>query len=1167
MLLRQRIFVALVAGNILCATLYALDSPKSFNSAGLVFRIGAADGSSAEFSQKEPDVQAPFVIGQSTAGKHWYATQPAVQTADLKKDATHGAASPRVIKFLIGRDPLGTYTLKLPLLFEAKSVPAMRVAIDGKAGIFYPSPRLDPRDGDITSVNYPGYSSAEIVFTFPASYLHRGDNEITLQAVEAGDEPNPGAALRYDAIELDWNGPAAVMPKSSVRIEPTVFFRRQGGGDQEMIDVILRDTLGLHHGGSVTLALGKKTYRQTVENSQDFGDYKAVFAVDDYLPHTTARVEWNRTVHAEEVISPKKKWTVFIVPHVHLDVGFTNSQPAVAEIQARILDEAMDIEEKHPDFRYSTDGEWNLEQFMRSRSDVDKQRLISAVRRHKIFVPAQYVNLLTGFPTAETLIRSLYPSANFSRTYGTPFNYANITDVPSYSWSYASVLAAAGIKDFIAGSNNHRAPVLVQGHLNEQSPFLWEAPDGRKVLFWYSRSYGQVTKLFGISPPLVASGQDTLPLFLQQYERPDYRASAAIVFGSQGENRDLYSAQADLAERWNSKWAYPRLQLSGFYEALETIRQELGDRIPTIRGDGGPYWELGIGSDAYYAAMERQTESRALSAEKLSTLASLLDPRLVGDKGEVDSLWSSMLLMDEHTWGPSDSVSDPNGMQATQQLATKDSFAVRAQELVDDLIYKGMTNISESIATGRNSIVVFNTLNWTRSGLVDFDLKKGSEIVDPSSGNVVPVEVIRPESHLDHVRFVADNVPAFGYKVFSLRSATGAAAPGKPTGSTTLESPYYRVKLDPSSGAVKSIYDKELHRELVNQQSSYRFGQYLYALDMNAAGDRNITWFRGGLDLQVYPARNGRLISTTHTSYGWEAKLESTSTNTPAIHTEIRLFEHEKKIELIEDVEKEPSLAKEAAYFAFPFAISKPKFRYEIQTTSVDPATDMYPGAGHEWFSVQHWVSVQGDDLAATVMPLDVPLVTLGDIDRGRWPDSFGDRPATIFSFAMNNYWEDNYRASQGGKFRFRYVITSSQSFSEGKLSRNGWAEATPLELDRLNSNERSRGGVIPLENTQSSLLDVDDPTLVCETWKAAEDGNGTILRFVDLGGATRPVTIRFPRFHLTSAWRTDAVERNESQLAVDEGGHDLNVVVHPHEIVTLRITIDGPGSTEALVH
>jgi hypothetical protein len=109
----------------------------------------------------------------------------------------------------------------------------------------------------------------------------------------------------------------------------------------------------------------------------------------------------------------------------------------------------------------------------------------------------------------------------------------------------------------------------------------------------------------------------------------------------------------------------------------------------------------------------------------------------------------------------------------------------------------------------------------------------------------------------------------------------------------------------------------------------------------------------------------------------------------------------------------------------------------------VDPAKDMYPGAGHEWFSIQHWISVQQDGLSATVMPLDAPLATFGDINRGEWPTEFGLRAGNIFSYAMNNYWHTNYRAAQGGHFRFRYVITSATHTDAAALGRMGWESDT----------------------------------------------------------------------------------------------------------------------------
>ena len=227
------------------------------------------------------------------------------------------------------------------------------------------------------------------------------------------------------------------------------------------------------------------------------------------------------------------------------------------------------------------------------------------------------------------------------------------------------------------------------------------------------------------------------------------------------------------------------------------------------------------------------------------------------------------------------------------------------------------------------------------------------------------------------------------------------------------------MTLDPATGAVRSIYDKQLRRELVDQQSLYRFGQYLYVSGGDQSPNTILQYSRlfPKPKLQVHPAQDGRLVSVKRTPDGWVARMESQNTNTPAITSEIRLFDHEKKIELVENVEKKEVNTKEAVYFAFPFAMDHPQFQYEIQTGVVDPARDMYPGAGLEWFSVQHWVSVEQDGISATVMPLDASLVTLGDINRGAWPTQFGQRPGTIFSYVMNNYWDTNYRGGPGRTF------------------------------------------------------------------------------------------------------------------------------------------------------
>ena len=152
------------------------------------------------------------------------------------------------------------------------------------------------------------------------------------------------------------------------------------------------------------LTISGRHYRQAIVGKEDFGEERLEFAL-----------RWNVDGHPrskKELIDPAKKWTLYMVPHIHLDVGYTDYQAKVAAIQSRVIDEALEITGKHPDFRFSLDGEWSLEQFLKTRTPAEQKAAITAIQNEHLFVPAQYASLLTGFPTAETLIqRQLQPRA------------------------------------------------------------------------------------------------------------------------------------------------------------------------------------------------------------------------------------------------------------------------------------------------------------------------------------------------------------------------------------------------------------------------------------------------------------------------------------------------------------------------------------------------------------------------------------------------------------------------------------------------------------------------------------------------------------------------------------------------------------------------------------
>lgn len=1110
---------------------------------GVIFMLGRFDGSSQEFNGGSPGSDVRVPVSEHSDPSLWYSFQPvsgSLSTGPI-------AGRPRSVTFSLTEQPAEFYTLKVSLLIEHASVPALRVSINGSQGMLYLSPQLDSRVGDGGAVSFPSFAQATVVVEVPGALLHRGQNEISFSVVDEDHAHHvPDAGLNYDAISLSAGAPINGI---GARVQPTVFYKRIAGRLEEAVNVVVPASQS--SAGTATLTIHGKRFPIVFPQGAGWGERNARLYVPAFDADTAAALSLNASDGAARTLNytlqPAKRWTVYIVPHVHLDIGYTDFQAKVASVQGRVIDEALDLIANHPDFRFSMDGMWSLDQFLSTRTPADIARAVAAMKAKELFVPADYSNELTGFASTEALIRSLYPSANFSREHNTPLNYASITDVPSYSWSYASILAAAGIHELVAGSNNGRAPVLLRGHLDEQSPFYWEGPDGKRVLMWYSRHYHQMWTIFGL-PPLIDAGEETLPLFLQMYGRPTYKASSTIVYGSQVENTDLYPQQADLVQQWNQHYAYPHLEYSGFHHALTSVAAEFHGELATVRGDGGPYWEDGIAADAYYAAMERENEVRALSAEKLSTIDALVNPRMAVDRRSFSALWKDIVLMDEHTWLSAESYSDSVADQATVQLGAKDERAMDAHHMTDWLMRRSMANLADSIDTPPGSLIVFNTLNWARSGLVSVDIRRGMHLVDPDTKQDVAETVTDHGENTQRVNFWADSIPAVGYKTYLMEDGPGSSLPAASTSSSVLENQYYRLTLDPSTGAVRSLYDKQLRHEIVSQESPYRFGEYLY---VSKSAEHPFA---------IQGARAGRLMSLEQTTEGPTATIESTDVNTPKIVSTITLASHSKQVLFDIEIDKRPTKQDEAVYIAFPFAMAHPEFRYEIQNGVVDPAHDMYPGAGYDWFSVQHWAGVQQDGVAAAVMPLDASLMTFGDITRLKFPSSFGTRPGTIFSYVMNNYWHTNYRAEQGGHFRFRYVVTSGSTLEAPALSRTGWEAMTPFEVDEVTGSDKAvtrHSSAGP----EGSFLQADDPALVLETWKPAEDGRGTILRFVDLGGRARKVHVRLPEGSIEHAWLDDALERDQSFVECTDA-HTVTFPVMPHSIVTLRVLRVGLKST-----
>ena len=96
-----------------------------------------------------------------------------------------------------------------------------------------------------------------------------------------------------------------------------------------------------------------------------------------------------------------------------------------------------------------------------------------------------------------------------------------------------------------------------------------------------------------------------------------------------------------------------------------------------------------------------------------------------------------------------------------------------------------------------------------------------------------------------------------------------------------------------------------------------------------------------------------------------------------------------------------------------------------------------------------------------------------------------------------------------------------------------------------------------PLDSAQGSFVQVDQPNVVLVTWKMAEDGDGTVLRFLEVGGQANSVEVQTPRLDVKSAWSSDALERK--QAALETSAHGFRFSIKPFQIVTVRV--DGSGN------
>lgn len=858
-------------------------------------------------------------------------------------------------------------------------------------------------------------------------------------------------------------------------------------------------------------------------------------------------------------LTPAKRWTLYWLSTNHTDIGYTDLQERCLEIHRRNLDAALSRLTRDPDYRWSAECALQIISYVENRDPERAQALIQALRDGKIGFQALFANLLTGLLDHETAARMVWPAGVFARENGLGFVSAQITDVPGQIPTFPMILAASGVKYLASGPNPDRAvPLLPEsegvenGLTGPWTPYpqlyWWESPDGSRVLHWRNHHYGDALR-FGFHLGTAEMGRRlsdwllTNPVFLS----PDWPYDVALLYGAQWDNAPVDERMIANMEDFNRRFAYPRIVPGRAEDFFRDVESRYGTRIPVRRGDTGLYWEDGAASTALELAMFR----RAQLALRTADLLALWDDRTESDDGraarvatrasERRAAWRDALLFGEHTWGAAESSDAPDARQTVEQWEYKRRFVLGAGAAAESQITDALTRLAAGQDRGRWR-VAFNGGSWNRTDVARIPGGAGKGWT--AAGVDVPSVDLADGDALA----LLPNVPALGY--LALSEADHAARPPMDEGSAMdATAGGFRIRIDQTSGAVVSFSGPD-GRERVKPSGWSGLNQPVYV----TGGERSALWSSGDRRTVANPptldVAQATLVSARRErlpGIGVRLVIERRLKGFTALTSTVTLYDALPWVDFENRLEKDPTVQKEALYFAFPFAFTQPTVEMEVPLGRMTAERDQQPGACRDWFCHQHWVWLhEGTDGMLWSGP-DTPMFTLNDVFRGTWarritPDG------TLLAYAMNNYWFTNYAARQDGPFTFRFRVSLVAPGDAAEPVRRGWAACDPLYVGPA-VDHASPGSLL----ARDTALFVPDAGAMVVGAKRADDGDGTIVKVLDVAGTGRSVGVWPAACAFTAARAVNLVEMNGDPLPVT-GDHRVALDLKPWGVAAARL-------------
>jgi len=877
-----------------------------------------------------------------------------------------------------------------------------------------------------------------------------------------------GTPLVLQVVGEDANSPEWYMTfqyhfnfTPQVRVEPALF--READGATQMLRLSLDNLRG---GKSIEIGTSDGVVRRENLNVGANIFSLPIPAVDSVTSRSLLfQIDGKEVTRQRVEVKPVIRRDIYLLSHSHNDIGYTDLQPEVERKQWRNIDEALRLIEATSDyppdarFKWNIEVLWPLESYLRQASQERRKKLIDAISSGSIGVNALYGNELTGLATAVEMSHFMDYARNFSAQYSIPITTALVSDIPGFTWGIVPALAQSGVKYFASGPNSGDRIGYVLQEWGDK-PFYWTSQSGNeKVLFWVAGA-GYSTFHEGTLEKL---GDDKIMKLMRRLDESGYPYDIVHLPYTLGDNGPADSTLSDFVRRWNGKYVSPRLIIATHERMFREFEKRYGDRLPVFKGDFTPYWEDGALSTANETALNRQAVDRLVEGEALWSIRAPAD---FPDE-EYAAAWRDVVLYDEHTWGASNSVSNPDDAGVKGQWRIKQQFVREADSLSRDLLGRALQSSREGNRQA-DAIDVYNPTAWERTEIVMVaaDMSRAGDRVYNENGRPVASQRLST----GELAVLAERVAPMSAKRFSIRA--GKAKNGGAVAASTgvLENSKIRLSFNPKTGTIEEFRWKS--RNLQFAQVGRGLNQYLYVPGTNPDSARSPT------NIRIKIKETGGLVGSL--------LVEADAPGCRRYMTEVRLIEGAERVEIITTIDKRAVREKEAVHIAFPFSVPNAEVRYDVADAIVRPEADQLAGACKNFFSVQSWVDVSNANCGVTLATPDAPLVEIGAITAEQpWKTDVAPS-AVIYSYVMNNYWHTNYKADQEGPLLLRYSLMPHGAYKPEDAVRFGRECREPLIV----------GPAFLTKPPSASLFHIEPAGSLVESVTPLPGGRGWLLFF-----------------------------------------------------------------------